>query len=196
MTSVKYSFNFLAGCYLDEQIVFNNYHLTLHLYVNTYSDMDQEIGFARLDTFVAEFVDNSIFIDESIDILPNQFDTIPIITLSDPGPTDHVVLITLLTKLNAILNEKIIIYEGELSSTRGQGVKYIYALDNTDEELISSDSKKWWNDDSLKLNNNDDIYDFSKYHNWKDLDLLWEDEQAPKEDKPPNNATIIEFNKT
>ena len=146
MTGIKYNFNFLAMVHTEERLYCNNYDLKLHLTVNTDSEFDQETAFRRMDLFMYEIISNGVFVQEGNPELLEMYLKmgIPAIAIQEPGPIDHMILMTLVTKLNTISEEAVIIYNGELSSTLGQGVEYVYFVDG-EEIVLSGLDTKWWN---------------------------------------------------
>lgn len=193
MTSVKYDYNFLGGMYEDGVMLFNSYSLALHLTIKTLSQIDQTMAFSRMDFMVQEVLSNSVFVDErdTETILRLTEAGLKVLTISEPGPIDQIVHITIINKLNAICEDTIQIFESEFSSARGAWVRYIYysAPEIEEESMISTDSKKWWNDPTprfIPLSESADL--FKQSVSWKELDMHWEAEEDDDDDN------IIVFN--
>lgn len=209
MTSVKYDYNFLAGIYVDGELHFNSYTLNLHLYIRTLSQVDQQIAFNRMDHAIHEITTDSVFVDESdTDTIEKLTGVdINVITIPDPGPIDQILHMVLISKLNAITEDKIGIFESELSSSRGGWIRYVHYSSEElkeieDGEMISNDPRKWWNDKTprfVPLGETTDL--FKQSNTWRDLDLHWEEEDDFEgetlinftPEKPTNIVTITEF---
>lgn len=194
MTSVKYEYNFLAGFYNDDELQFNNYILNLHLYINTEDDEDQQIAFRRMDFLIHDVVEKSVFVVETDTDTIRKFDRagIGVLTINEPGPIDQIIQVTLVNKLNAIVDGKLKIFESELSSCRGGYVKYMYYI--TDElaenfNLISKNSRKWWNDNYPRVTPIEELKDVCNLKNsvsWSDFDLQWDESDGTGESTKQN----------
>jgi len=180
LTSIKYDFNFLAGFYENEEINFNKYNLKLQLYVNTESNYDQQIAFNRMDFVIHDFMTNAVFVEETdIDTIAKLLKAdIKVVTVDEPGPIDQILGITLVEKLRLIVEDVLVIFESELESVVGGGVKYIYYPPEEklpkDQQIISTSAEKWWNSPNPRFTNKLEI-DF-KQLTWKDFSLEWEEE--------------------
>jgi len=210
MTGLKYRYNFLAMMHGSDRLYCNNYELKLYLTVNTDSEFDQDIAFNRMDFFIQEIISNAVFVHEDEPELLERYMNlgIPAIAIQEPGTIDHMILMTLVTKLNAICEDAVIIYNGEMSSVLGQGVEYVYFVDG--EEIVLSDqADKWWNDtgptfiskDCLTTPEEQTVHDFEPKITWKDYDLVWEyeyvepEEEMKQADIPDNVIKLTDYNK-
>ena len=182
MTSVKYDYSFLAGFInADNNVELNNYTLTFNLYI-TDEHSDYQLAFDRMDYFVNNIIDNSIFVNEgdveTIDRLTKaEFN---VLTIPDPGPIDQMVQLVLITKFNNITEDIIQIFESELSSFKGGYIKYMYYVNEVEDSgLLNDNPRKWWNDSSpraISIDDNSDIVNFKDVVRWSDLDLGSEEE--------------------
>ena len=188
-TSVKYQYTFIAGAFTDTEIVMNNFVLDLHFFIETDSEVDRTVAFDRMDFFINQIVSNATFV--------NSLDTVTVNRLSDAelklllvhehGPTDQIILLTLVSKLIAITAERISIVEAELSSlndkkVKGYNIRYLYhPFENENDNLIGNNKADWWNSEALKFQNtsvsNSQIHKFDKTATWKDLNLHWEEDE-------------------
>jgi len=205
MTSVKYDYNFLAGYFKDDSIEFNSYNLLLHLYLTDQSELDNQIAFRRMDLIIHDIVDNCVFVNEDDIARIDELNSIGmrILTVSEPGPIDQIVQITLVDKLNAVTEGHLKIFESEIASLRGGFVKYIYYSNDQDEleyALVSADPTKWWNDLHPRFTPIDmsaKVFNFKHLMSWKELDLQWEEDNIadilPEDPdrKPANIITLV-----
>jgi len=199
MTSVKYDYNFLAGIFTDDNLIFNSYNLSLHLYINTESIEDQQIAFNRMDFIIYNIITNSVFvIDDDIKTIKKYKKAeIPILTVSEPGPIDQIILITIVNKLNMVTENVLKIFESEISSSVGGYVKYMYYSNDEiddDEALVSTDISKWWNDSNprfIDINENSTICKFNQLSNWQEHGLNWNTDSEILDTK---NSNIININ--
>jgi len=201
MTSIKYDFSFLAGFFTDGEMQLNNYNLHLHLYINTESDIDQQTAFDRMNLMMYDIVDNCIFIEETDCEINMQLGEagIRVLTIPAPGPIDQIIQVALVDKLNKITEDKLHIFESELSSLRGGYVKYMYFSPeehDSEMELISSDARKWWNSSSPRFNSSNETKEIVNFMPtlWKTLELEWEneiDDEIIYTDSNKKNTNII-----
>jgi len=198
MTSIKYDYNFLAGVYNGE-VELNNYNLIIHLYIEDVNEENQQTSFARMDYFLNNYIDNSIFINEEEE---EKIEELTIagfrcITFPDPGPIDQIVQIAIVNKLNVITDDKLQIIDSELSSLRGGYVKYMYFVAENmaaEFELISTEPSKWWNDESptyKSVNAQDEILNFKQMDSWKNIDLDWFEEETVSNTLPHSNIITM-----
>ena len=204
MTGIKYNFNFLAMVHTDDRLYCNNYNLNLYLTLNIDSEYDQDVAFRRMDLFIYEIIANSVFVPEDNPDLLERYMAlgIPTIAIQKPGPIDHMILMTLVTKLNAICEESIIIHNGELSSVLGQGVEYIF-FDDGEDTILSGMETKWWNNitpsfvstDCITPSTTEKIHELTQKITWKDYELYWEYEaveiQSEESSPVPDNIVLI-----
>ena len=214
MTSIKYDYNFLAMTHSDEGLRANSYSLTLHLIIKTLSAIDQQMAFSRMDFVLNEVVSDCIFVDENDTETIEQFKdlNLKVLTVPDPGSIDQIVHIVIVNKLNAITEDKINIFESEMSSAIGHYVRYMYYTNSEveDDVLVSKDSKKWWNDKYTRFSSIVDtskIADFNQTSSWHDLDMHWEADEVNNDNtvitfspegstkQPTNVVTITDFDK-
>jgi hypothetical protein len=184
MTSIKYKYLFLAGLIVDDELKFNSYKLLLNLHVNTTSEVDQHIAFERMNFVIQHIFENGVFVDERDLASLSRLNAagIRVITINEPGPIDQMVQITIVSKLNAITEGTLTIFESAFSSYCGGHIDYMYYVcDKVDEEpeLISADPNKWWNDSYPRFTQKpepSEICDINDTVTWADLDLQWEED--------------------
>jgi len=207
MISIKYDYNFIAGVRSNEFNFLNDYKIELHLVIDDISEYDQRVAFARIDYLMYNIIDNAIFIPDNDDIgLMIDISEIGYVPISLPSETivDQIIQVVLVNKLNLLLDDKVQIFESDISSLRGGYVKYSYKLFDDDIEydkkILGYDTAKWWNNNSplyYNKDNNAKIIDFNEARSWKLLDLSWESDidTDDKHDIPAHNNIIrVDFN--
>jgi hypothetical protein len=136
----------------------------------------QNVAFDRIRFFLNEIMQNGILVDSSCPKLNDLLKLSPdrLIVLPEQ-PFDQVVGMALFCKLNAIMNEEIIIDEVELSSDEGSGI--IYHVDESDDmsDFTETSKKKkispWWNrEDLTTFDTKKPPEDFD----WGSIGLDWE----------------------
>jgi len=179
---LKYDLNFTAGFYSDEKLRMSNYSLRLWMNTNTVHAADQNVAFERLKYFVYTQIDNTIFIDRS-----NQEQCMKLIEAglditTLPGePVDQLIGIMLFHKLNAIMEDRIIVLETELSSNYGEHMVYLHS---EAEETVNISGPTWWTT-ADSVHSDVDLFESEKVvamqsgPTWRDLELSWTDETPP-----------------
>ena len=112
----KYSTYFAAGVYYADAYIVNNYRVTISFLTGTEDPEDQNIGLERIKYFIHNRLASSVFIDQSNQTQCQLFTSahVPVTTLP-LEPFDQVIGIALYSKLNAILEDRMIITDIEIS---------------------------------------------------------------------------------
>lgn len=185
MINVKRQFSFQALIYFNENILINSYQLNLELSINTECIHEQTVALERLKYFVHDTVQNSLFINESsIDAIMKASSFGLKLCILPEEPYDQILSLMFFKKLNAILENKVIVNTVELSSFLGDDVKFI--CDNHDN-LGPFDEQGWWCDSDAKLsypvftNKKEKVIRIIKYPtDWGNVNLSWDDDQNKK----------------
>ena len=135
---------------------------------------------------------------------------IQVLTVPQPGPYDQVVQAIIVTKLNAILEDTLVITDSEISSVAGGFVTYMWSSEDTDDEihdLVNDEvDEMWWAAPeprfvSLPVPDEDDEEEVAAPKPeqlvtmaWDKLDLQWYDEATESEPEveivSPPDATL------
>ena len=199
MSRLKNDYDFLTGIHINGGLYFNKYRLVLDLYTNTDTPQDQNIAFDRINYFLQEIIQRSIFASnyETVAIERYKAAGIPVLTVPQPGPYDQIVQAIIVTKLNAILEDTLVITEAEISSVAGGFVTYMWTDDDGDEihELVNDEvDEMWWTAPeprfvSLPVPDEDDEDEADEKKkaetlvelSWETLDLHWYEEATDPE---------------
>jgi len=211
VSRIKTEYRFLAGVYHNEQLYFNNYVLNLDFYTNTDSVPDQSIGLDRISFCVNDIFHQGIFIVDSnfADAEKLALANIPTITIPGPGPYDPMVLATIVTKLNTVLEDTLIITDAELTSSLGGDLTYVWELGDEEDEIHAmvndEDEFNWWASPQprfVSYQEDVDIADCDEKNNitWSALNLDWTDEELEESEEvvTDTSSTVIkmsDFNK-
>jgi len=199
---IKYEYNFLAGIHFQGSLVFNNFKLSLLMYTSSDSEDIQNTAFERMHYTIHEIVGNSVFVDETdADTILNLNNAnIPVLPIPHPGPYDQMIQMALMSKLNAIMEEYLVITDCEITSEKGN-VTYTYSIEEQLEhiDLLPDTGDQWWNsattDFGISYNN----------ESWDDLSMGWYEDNDDNNDTnttpepiiepSTDNDNIIDFNK-
>lgn len=173
---LTYDVDFLSINAIHDRIFPNSYTVKVNLLTISDDSSIQNIAFQRLKFFINEMVNNGLFVDsghprlnEFISLLPHK-----IILLPEPA-FDQTIGMVLYCKLNAILNNEMIVDEIVISSTEGDHVGY--SIDENDNFAAFADSQlkkknfvPWWKrEDITTVDTKTTIQKF----NWADIELSW-----------------------
>ena len=176
---LRYATKFTAGIFFADQLHMNNYQINLNMITASEEADDHNVALDRIKYFIGNQLKNTIFINsansEQCQALANA--GLKITTLPEE-PIDQVIGIMLYCKLNAILEDRLIVVEVEVSSELGDNIVYFH-----DEEEAQGpfEIMGWWKESDavhcdFKLFDNEKIV--ALHHNgaaWRDLGLHWED---------------------
>jgi hypothetical protein len=173
--------NFTAGVHYHEQMIMNNYMLKVFMITNTTVAENTTIAFERLKYFIAE-LDSTIFVNSEEHLACQQYVNAGIkITTLQVDPVDQIIGVMLFHKLNAIMEDRIIMVETELSSVLGDSMVYIHSENETADNLVIPE---WWMTPDLvhcdtELIDNDKVLAIHQTGAWRELDLGWIDTVQP-----------------
>jgi len=178
---LKYDLPFTAGIYHSDSLRMNNYSLRLWMTTNTDNPQDQNTAFERIKYFIYNHVDSTIFINSNEQEQCKNFVQAGLNITTIPGdPVDQLIGIMLFYKLNAVMEDRIIIVETELSSAYGEQMTYLH---NEVENTMGIESPAWWTTADLthsgfKLPDTEKVVSMSPGTAWRDIDLAWTDTVA------------------
>lgn len=173
---IRHSMTITAGVYYGGETRMNNYVLTLNMITNSHDAVNHNVAFERLKYFVYNCLDSTIFVNSEhhtqCELLTNA--GLSITTL--PGdPVDQLIGLMLHYKLNAIMEDRILLEETEISSALGENMVYLHSDNETTDIGTIPD---WWTTADTVHNDYvvpdaDKIVAMRSTNVWRELDLLW-----------------------
>lgn len=194
---LMYPMRFNAGVYYNGAMKMNSYVAKLWMITNTTDGESHNTAFERMRHFVHNVIDSSIFINANDrEVCQRWADSGINITTLPNEPIDQIVGIMLYCKLNAIMEDRIIIGEIEISSELGDGVVYLHSGEENQGEF---DEAGWWNNsDTINYHpefyENDNVMTVERNAVWRELGLDWPDEIVNEEDSG-NTIVFADFNR-
>lgn len=167
---------FTAGVYYGGEMRMNHYNLTLHLLTNSTDAVSHNIAFERIKFFIYSKLDSTIFINAEHAEQCQKFITAGLSVCTMPGePVDQLIGLMLYYKLNAIMEDRIVLEETEISSMLGENMVYLHSdNENTD---ISYQPEWWTTSDAVHSDyvsvSADKIVTMRGNVFWRELDLAW-----------------------
>ena len=194
---IKSTLHFTAGVFYGDQLLMNNYRVSISATTNTLDNVVNNIALERIKYFIHYELTNTVFIN-STDVGQCRLlldAGVKITTLPDE-PVDQIINIMLYSKLDAIVENQLIINDIELSSDLGDNIMYFHG---EGESLGPLSVKGWWMESNLThcelgFLNNDKVVDMYQARAWRELDLAWPDE-TPVVPAPDNRGVFADFGK-
>jgi len=175
--------SFIAGIHYNGELQMNSYTVKLFILTNSLDGTINNIALDRIKYFVYREMDSTIFINhKDEDQCRLYLDANIKITTIPEEPIDQLVGIMLFNKLTAIVEDRLIIDEIEISSGLGDGIIYMHSQEENIDDLPIPD---WWATSDLahcdaKFLDDDEYITLANVTIWRDLDLQWPDEADPE----------------
>ena len=183
------TFTFTAGFHYDNTLSMTNYFIKLYMVTNTTDSLSQNIALGRVKHFIWNNLNNTVFISEEEAEQCNLYLQAGINLSTLPAePFDQIVGIMLYSKLNAIMESRLVIDELEISSDAGDNIVYLHS---SDENLGPIEKSGWWHDPDMVQNIVTDdakIVTIHQNNSWREFDLSW-----PDEDHVEKTGNIVVF---
>jgi hypothetical protein len=173
--------HFTAGVWYDNVLQMNNYMSSIHLYTNTADPVDQNIAFERLKYFVYYALDSSILVDQESNEQCSRLASAGLKITTMPGiPVDQLIGIMLYYKLNAVVEQRLIITDVEISSGIGDNIVYLHNENESSNDFVKP---AWWTtSDPAHCDSNlcqfDNVVAINRACNWRELELHWPSESV------------------
>jgi hypothetical protein len=194
---LRYDLPFTAGIYHNGQFYMNNYNLRVLMATVSEDPNDQTTAFERLKYFVHACMESTIFIDVAETDQCNRFIQAGLDITTMPGaPVDQLIGIMLYHKLNAVMENRMIVYETELSSAVGEYMTYLHS---EDENTVGYVQPEWWSTPDLThsevaINNSEKVLTIHQISLWRELELAWADDAVG--DESGNIVVFADFKKS
>jgi hypothetical protein len=175
---IKCDLPFSAAIYYNDQFRVNHFSLRLWMTTNHTDASTHNIALDRIKYFVYNELDSTVFIYSQNKVQCEKFVAAGVkITTLPTEPVDQIVGIMLYHKLNAIMEQHMIIVETEISSALGDNITYLHS-ENELIDAIQPDS--WWLTPDLvhcdfSWLSGDKVLSLPQANAWRDLDLAWPD---------------------
>jgi len=145
---LQYDLDFLAGVYYEDQLQMNRYTVSLNLLTKTKDSASTNIALDRAKAFVHGALESSVFINQANQERAEMMQLMGIrVTTLPEEPVDQIIGMMLYYKLNAVMEERMVVTSLDLSSTLGDSVWYQH-----DEEDLSGPfaGEGWWHQASMQ----------------------------------------------
>jgi hypothetical protein len=195
---LEYDMAWSAAIWFDGRLQINDYTAELSIYTNTTDQDDHVTSLERLNHFVYNELTNTVFIKQDNQEQMQALTTAGInITPLPEEPIDQVIGIMLYCKLNAILEQRMIITDITIQSSLGDNVRYLHS---DQESLGPCDEPGWWvdtgpihNNFKPAIGNKKQVVKLNRTPAWRDLNLEWSGTSAPITDSTANTVVFAKF---
>jgi len=182
---LQYDLEFLAGIYYEDTLQMNRYSVSLNLLTKTKDSVSTNIALDRAKAFVHGALENSVFINQDRMERAEMMQLMGInVTTLPQEPVDQIIGMMLYYKLNAIMEDRMIVTSLDIASTLGDSVWYQHG-----EEDVSGPfaGEGWWHQASMQHESiereivpNNIVKVMST--GWYELNLEWPENTAPVSD--------------
>ena len=193
---LRYSTVFTAGIFYADQMRMNNYQVKLHITTNSEEGDDHNIALDRIKYFLHNQLNSTVFINSAESKQCRAFAAAGIkMTTLPEDPLDQVIGIMLYCKLNAILENRMLINEIEICSELGENIVYLH--NDQDAQGPFADAGWWTEPDAVHcdLTLLDNEKTVALHHigaGWRDLGLNW-DESVIINTNDDNKVVFADF---
>jgi hypothetical protein len=180
---LRYTMLFSAGVYYGGEMRMNHYTTTVCMTTNTHDPANHNVAFERIKYFVYEQLDSSIFINSEHQDQCERFVAAGLSVTTMPGePVDQLIGLMLYHKLNAIMEDRIVVDETEISSVLGESMVYLHSEnEHTDVEHFPD----WWTTEcpahSDYVLSADKVVAMHTTGAWREMELAWPDPEPVTE---------------
>ena len=195
-----YTIQFTAGIWWDEQIIMNNYTLTVKLITVTKNRVDHQVCLERLRYIVDAVLADAVFISEDQEEQIGLLDAAHVRMVVLPeDPIDQIIGMMLYSKLNAVFEGNMLVRSILLSSTASDNV----IIEHNDDEMLPAPFNEigWWSDpnpvfdDVIELTLEDEpesVFVISAADPWAEISdkLAWD-----KQVTETNDNVVLPFRK-
>jgi hypothetical protein len=145
---LQYDLEFLAGIYYEDQLQMNQYNVSVSFVTKSRDSASTNIAMDRVKAFVHGALESTVFINQAnmekaefLQMVGCNVTTLP------EEPVDQIIGMMLYYKLNAVMEDRMIVTSLDISSTLGDGVWYQH-----DEEDLAGpfSAEGWWHQASMQ----------------------------------------------
>lgn len=202
---LSYNIDFLAMVYLPMStsgaLKVNHYYTKIDFLTMSDFDVNINIAVERSKIFLQEELANTIFINrEYLDEIEKLKSLNASITDLPDEPLDQIIGLALYCKLNAIMEQHVMVTDLSLSSDLGDQIWFHHSHD---ENLGPMNEHGWWMESDIRHCGLDqapqqDNVTVIKSHSWNKYDMAWSEKSSTGEEpktESDGNTVYIDFRK-
>jgi len=189
---LKKSFGFYTGLIYQSQFLVNHWNVNLDLVTVSDDGGDHNIAYERMKYWIGRVLDDSILIGHTDPALEDVSRLNGRVIVLPDEPVDQIVGIMLYLKLNAIMENRIVVAATEIWSTQGDQTSYIHTAGENLGPDLGQDG--WWSDprpiwSTSRSRGTGRVVSLDRAAEWKDHGLGWES----NEPDASGNVVVAQF---
>jgi hypothetical protein len=182
-------FTIPVGLVYQNHYSINLYQVKIDFMTTSIDAREQNIAYQRVKHWIYGVMSSGVLISQDSEMLKSLNQTGLRIIVLPEEPVDQLVGMALMAKLNAIMQDRIVVTDIEISSAEGDHMKYLHSIDDNAGPFAEDG---WWTDPRPNWSTNkkasSKIVALDRSIDWKDLDLDWADT-----DRPDNHVVFADF---
>lgn len=177
-----------SGIVLGKEFCINDYAASIEMFTEGDNEADHRRALERAQWWFQDVLQDAVLIEYDDTLRAAYEKTGQRIIALPYTPIDHVILMMLYCKLNAIMEQRLVVSQIHLSSTVGNRVTYSHHMD---DDLMGFEVDGWWCEHHPIWANNtqrplpDSVINIDRQLEWHDLGLTWESEEK--------DSTVVDF---
>lgn len=192
---LRKSFGWYSGMVYQGRFMVNHFNCELDLLTVSESASEQNIAYERMKYFMHRIMDDSILIANDDPMLDQFIETGARTIVLPDEPVDQIVAIMLYLKLNAIMENRLVVTQTETWSTQGDQTSYIHVTGENVGPNLGQDG--WWVDSrpvwsAQRPREPGKVVNLERMADWKDYDLAWDGDTASQN---PDSVVFARFDK-
>lgn len=184
--------SFTAAVHWNEEFLINEYELQINMVTKTEDQFEQSIAMERLKYMLHHAFTNAVFINQNDNKQCKHYVNAGMKVVNLPhDPVDQIVGIMLYCKLNAVMEQRILINSILISSSLGDQVWYQH---ESDENTGPFETSGYWHESDptycnqkYRIRRDDRIVKITNNDAWNSLNLAWPHEKTYTKD----NSVVI-----
>lgn len=191
---LRKSFGWYSGIVYQGRFMVNHFNVELDLLTVSESASEQNTAYERMKYFMQYVMDDSILIASDDELLDQYLATKARVIVLPDEPVDQIVGIMLYLKLNAIMENRMVVSRTETWSTQGDQTSYIHVSGENVGPNLGQDG--WWVDSRpvcsiIRGREDGKVVNLSRTAEWRDYGLGWDGET----ESVSNSVVFARFNK-
>lgn len=181
-TRLQKSFGFYCGLVYEGNFTVNHYNLQLDLTTVSADHREQNIAYERMKYWIYSVLDDSILIAHDDPLLSIYQQTGARLIVLPSAPVDQIMGIMLYLKLNAIMENRIVVTDTEIWSTQGDHMSYLHSHgEGLGVELAQPG---WWIESGpiwynpAQADSAEKVVNLESRPEWKDHELDWQQDDG------------------